>query len=73
MFPIKDKNDLLCFFYEEVMNTTEVKEYLSVSRQSLNQAIQTGKLQPLPINTDRISLFLRSDVEEYKKNMKRKK
>ncbi|RAL21954.1 helix-turn-helix domain-containing protein [Thermoflavimicrobium daqui] len=72
MFPIKNMNELLHFFKSEIMTTTQVTEYLNVSRTAVKKAVSAGKLRPLPIETGNISLFLRQEVEEYKKNLRKK-
>jgi predicted DNA-binding transcriptional regulator AlpA len=73
MFPIKDLDELRTFFKNEIMTTTQVREYLGVTRAAVNKAVAAKKLNPLPIETANISLFLRQEVEEYKQNRRKKK
>ncbi len=73
MFPIKDINELREFFKNEIMTTTQVTKYLNVSRTAVKKAITAKKLNPLPLETGNITLFLRKEVEEYKQNRRKRK
>ncbi|MEN2765852.1 helix-turn-helix domain-containing protein [Ornithinibacillus xuwenensis] len=59
------KDDFIAAVQKEVMTSSEVIEFLGVTRQTLGSLVKRGKLTPIKeINRDR--LFLREDVESRK-------
>ncbi len=65
MYQFESKEELANFIKQQVMFSSEVIEYLGVSRQTLNSLVHRGKL--VPIKDDKnTKLFLRSDVEDRK-------
>jgi predicted DNA-binding transcriptional regulator AlpA len=65
MYHFNNREELEKFFETEVLTTTETLKLLGISRQALNQAVAEGRLKPIK-TAERITLFLRSDVEQYK-------
>jgi excisionase family DNA binding protein len=62
------RKELEDFITNEVLTTSEVVEILGVTRQRISQMISNGKLKPIKkLRGD--SLFLRSDIEEKKKEL----
>jgi excisionase family DNA binding protein len=62
------RKELEDFIKNEVLTTSEVSEFLGVTRQRVSQMISAGKLKPIKkLRGD--SLFLRIDIEEKKKEL----
>lgn len=58
----KSKEDFIALVQSHVLTSSEVIEYLGITRQSLSSLVKRGKLTPIKeVNRDR--LFLREDVE----------
>lgn len=64
----KDRVEIRAFIASEVLTSSEAIELLGITRQRLNQMVKTGKLVPIK-ELPRDRLFLRSDVEERKKEL----
>ncbi|QYY44803.1 helix-turn-helix domain-containing protein (plasmid) [Aneurinibacillus thermoaerophilus] len=64
------KEQLKKFIADEVLNSAEAIEYLGISRARLSQLIKDEKLIPIK-KLQRDSLFLKSDLEEKKKEMEK--
>jgi hypothetical protein len=67
-YTFKDTDELKSFIAQEVFNSAEAIEYLGISRARLSQLIKDEKLIPIK-KLQRDSLFLKSDLEEKKKEM----
>jgi|GEM_PF-961444 len=65
---MKTTESLRKFIQEEVLTTPEAIELLGVTRARISQLIRNGKLVPVK-KTDKVSLFLREDVEARKKEI----
>ncbi|MGI2713523.1 helix-turn-helix transcriptional regulator [Bacillus cytotoxicus] len=68
MYKFANKNELLSFLQEEVLTTPEVMDVLGVSKSRISKMIKDGKLVPFK-KMERVSLFLREDIEEKKKEL----
>jgi len=68
MYSFKDRDELRTFIASEVLTTSEAIELLGVTRQRLHQMVKAGKLIPIK-ELPRDRLFLRSDVEDRKKEL----
>ncbi len=67
-YHLKNRKEVEDFIRNEVLTTSEVVEILGVTRQRVSQMIAGGKLNPIKkLRGD--SLFLRSDIEEKKKEL----
>ncbi|MDQ0340282.1 hypothetical protein J2S00_003087 [Caldalkalibacillus uzonensis] len=68
MYQFKDRDDLRKFIQENVLNSSEAREFLEISRVRLSQMISDGKLEPIK-KLPKDSLFLKADLEEKKKEL----
>ncbi|OPW98373.1 UNVERIFIED_ORG: AlpA family transcriptional regulator [Anoxybacillus amylolyticus] len=67
-YHLNSRQEIEDFIRNEVLTTSEVVEILGVTRQRVSQMIAGGKLNPIKkLRGD--SLFLRSDIEEKKKEL----
>ena len=64
--PFKTEEELRQFLAKEVLTTPEASEFLGISKQAMNSLVQRGKLKPIK-EFKAIKLFLRSEIEERKK------
>lgn len=62
------KEKLLSFLHDEVLTTPEVMAVLGISKARICKMIKDGKLVPFK-KIERVSLFLRADIEEKKKEL----
>lgn len=58
-----NREELKKFMEEEVMTTAQVAEYAGVTRQTIRQWLDGGKLEPIK-RQGRVQLFLKSDVDK---------
>lgn len=72
MFQFSTKEELRGFIKNEIMTTSQVLEYLGITRQTLGSLVKRGKLQSV-YEEKAVRLFLRSDVEERKKEAEERK
>ncbi|MEB8671632.1 helix-turn-helix domain-containing protein [Bacillus cereus] len=68
MYKFEDKEKFLSFLYDEVLTTSEVMAVLGISKVRISTMIKDGKLVPFK-KMERVSLFLREDIEEKKKEL----
>ncbi|KDE23179.1 helix-turn-helix domain-containing protein [Bacillus subtilis] len=67
-YHLKSRQEVEDFIRREVLTTNEAAELLGVNRQRVSQLISSGKLDPVK-KLSGISLFLRTDLEEKKKEL----
>ncbi|WP_307894079.1 helix-turn-helix domain-containing protein [Bacillus swezeyi] len=67
-YHLKSRQEVEDFIRREVLTTKEAAELLEVNRSRMSQLISGGKLIPVK-KMSGTSLFLRSDVEEKKKEL----
>ncbi|AKQ71794.1 MULTISPECIES: helix-turn-helix domain-containing protein [Bacillus] len=67
-YHLKSRQEVEDFIRHEVLTTKEAAELLEVNRSRMSQLVNGGKLKPVK-KMSGISLFLRSDVEEKKKEL----
>ncbi|MCY7952152.1 helix-turn-helix domain-containing protein [Bacillus inaquosorum] len=67
-YHLKSRQEVEDFIRREVLTTNEAAELLGVKRARISQLIGSGKLIPVK-KLSGISLFLRSDLEEKKKEL----
>ncbi|AZV50374.1 DNA-binding protein [Bacillus halotolerans] len=65
---LKSRQEVEDFIRREVLTTNEAAELLGVNRARISQLISSGKLIPVK-KLSGISLFLRTDLEEKKKEL----
>ncbi|RAS94620.1 DNA-binding protein [Bacillus cereus] len=68
MYKFEDKKQLLSFLHDEVLTTPEVMDVLGISKARISKMIKDSKLVPFK-KMERVSLFLREDIEEKKKEL----
>lgn len=62
-------SDFKKFAKNNILTTTEVAEFLKVTRQRVNALVKSKELVPFK-QTQQISLFFRADIEQYIQNKK---
>ncbi|MEG7378895.1 helix-turn-helix domain-containing protein [Bacillus subtilis] len=67
-YHLKSRQEVEDFIRREVLTTNEAAELLGVNRARISQLISSGKLNPVK-KLRGISLFLRTDLEEKKKEL----
>ncbi|MDS9998599.1 helix-turn-helix domain-containing protein [Bacillus atrophaeus] len=67
-YHLKSRQEVEDFIRREVLTTNEAAELLGVNRARISQLISNGKLNPIK-KLSGISLFLRTDLEEKKKEL----
>ncbi|MCY9166000.1 helix-turn-helix domain-containing protein [Bacillus atrophaeus] len=67
-YHLKSRQEVEDFIRREVLTTNEAAELLGVNRARISQLIRNGKLNPIK-KLSGISLFLRTDLEEKKKEL----
>lgn len=67
-YHLDSKEEVKDFIKSEVLVTSEAMEILDVSRSRMSVLIKTGKLEPVK-KLGNVSLFLRADIEEKKKEL----
>ncbi|MCY8081713.1 helix-turn-helix domain-containing protein [Bacillus inaquosorum] len=67
-YHLKSRQEVEDFIRHEVLTTNEAAELLGVKRARISQLIGSGKLIPVK-KLSGISLFLRTDLEEKKKEL----
>ncbi|MGG3721582.1 helix-turn-helix domain-containing protein [Bacillus subtilis] len=67
-YHLKSRQEVEDFIRREVLTTNEAAELLGVNRARMSQLISSGKLNPIK-KLSGISLFLRTDLEEKKKEL----
>lgn len=67
-YHLKSRQEVEDFIRREVLTTNEAAELLGVKRARISQLIGSGKLNPIK-KLSGISLFLRTDLEEKKKEL----
>ncbi|MFB0637412.1 helix-turn-helix domain-containing protein [Bacillus rugosus] len=67
-YHLKSRQEVEDFIRREVLTTNEAAELLGVKRARISQLISSGKLNPVK-KLSGISLFLRTDLEEKKKEL----
>ncbi|MCY8247517.1 helix-turn-helix domain-containing protein [Bacillus inaquosorum] len=67
-YHLKSRQEVEDFIRREVLTTNEAAELLGVKRARISQLIGSGKLIPVK-KLSGISLFLRTDLEEKKKEL----
>ncbi|MDO3660749.1 DNA-binding protein [Bacillus sp. C28GYM-DRY-1] len=65
-FVFENIDELRDFMDKEVITTSEAIQIIGCSRQNLKQLVDYGTLTPIK-TTNRDRLFLRKDIEGYKK------
>ncbi|PFS74347.1 DNA-binding protein [Bacillus cereus] len=66
MYKFEGKGKLLSFLHDKVLTTPEVMAVLGIGKARITKLIKDGKLVPFK-KIERMSLFLRADIEEKKK------
>ncbi|MBL4968069.1 MULTISPECIES: helix-turn-helix domain-containing protein [Bacillus] len=67
-YHFKSRQEVEDFIRREVLTTNEAEELLGVKRARISQLISSGKLIPVK-KLSGTSLFLRTDLEEKKKEL----
>ncbi|WP_437132684.1 helix-turn-helix domain-containing protein [Bacillus atrophaeus] len=67
-YHLKSRQEVEDFIKTEVLTTPEAQEILGVKRARMYQLIRDDKLVPIK-KLEKVSLFLRSDVEQKKKEL----
>ncbi|QOJ82491.1 helix-turn-helix domain-containing protein [Bacillus subtilis] len=67
-YHLKSRQEVEDFIRREVLTTNEAAELLGINRARISQLISSGKLNPVK-KLRGISLFLRTDLEEKKKEL----
>lgn len=65
MYQFNSEEELRQFIAENVMTTSDVLEYLDISRAGLKYLIDEGKITPFK-DQRAIRLFFRSDIEGFR-------
>lgn len=65
MYTFNSKEELERYIKESVMTSTEVIEYLGISRAGLKYLVENDKIKPFK-EEKRTRLFFRYDVEQIK-------
>lgn len=67
-YSFKNREDLMIFIQNEVINTTEALEILQCSRQNLNDLVKRGVITPIK-DLPRDRLFFKEDIIKRKNEM----
>ncbi|MGF9971162.1 helix-turn-helix domain-containing protein [Bacillus subtilis] len=67
-YHLKSRQEVEDFIRREVLTTNEAAELLGIKRARISQLISSGKLVPVK-KLSGTSLFLRTDLEEKKKEL----
>ncbi|HFK1717448.1 TPA: DNA-binding protein [Bacillus cereus] len=67
-YDLKSREEVEDFIRNEVLTAPEAIEILSITRARMSQLIKQGKITPVK-KLDKVSLFLRVDVEEKRKEL----
>lgn len=67
-YHLKNRQEVEDFIKNEVLTAPEAQEILGVKRARMYQLIRDDKLVPIK-KLEKVSLFLRSDVEQKKKEL----
>ncbi|MEB8651861.1 helix-turn-helix domain-containing protein [Bacillus cereus] len=67
-YDLKSREEVEDFIRNEVLTAPEAIEILSITRARMSQLIKQGKITPVK-KLDKVSLFLRADVEEKRKEL----
>ncbi|AXR16971.1 MULTISPECIES: helix-turn-helix domain-containing protein [Bacillus] len=68
VYKFEDKEQLLSFLHDEVLTTPEEMDVLGINKAGISKMIINGKIVPFK-KMERVSLFLREDIEEKKKEL----
>lgn len=69
MYRFDDEEELKQFIADHILSSSEATEFLGISRARLSTMIKEEKLKPIK-KLPKDSLFLKSDLEEKKKELK---
>lgn len=67
-YDLKSRQEVEDFIRNEVLTAPEAIEILGITRARMSQLIKQGKITPVK-KLDKVSLFLRADVEEKRKEL----
>ncbi|PFE80056.1 DNA-binding protein [Bacillus thuringiensis] len=67
-YDLKSREEVEDFIRNEVLTAPEAIEILGITRARMSQLIKQGKITPVK-KLDKVSLFLRADVEEKRKEL----
>ncbi|KXY30065.1 DNA-binding protein [Bacillus cereus] len=67
-YDLKSREEVEGFIRNEVLTAPEAIEILGITRARMSQLIKQGKIKPVK-KLDKVSLFLRADVEEKRKEL----
>ncbi|MBG9520235.1 MULTISPECIES: helix-turn-helix domain-containing protein [Bacillus cereus group] len=67
-YDLKSREEVEDFIRNEVLTAPEAIEILDITRARMSQLIKQGKITPVK-KLDKVSLFLRADVEEKRKEL----
>lgn len=70
MYKFENKEELIKFVNDEIVNTSEALEILECSRQNLNKLVKSGTLVPIK-EMVRDRLFFKKDILNRKKQMRK--
>lgn len=68
MYQFKDRDELRKFIQVNVLNSSEAREFLNISRARMSKMIKEDKLHPIK-KLPKDSLFLKEDLEEKKREL----
>lgn len=68
MYVFDTEEKLKDFIRENILTSSEVVEFLGISRARMSTMIKTGKLEPVK-KMAKDSLFLKSDIEKKKEEL----
>ncbi|HDR7595253.1 TPA: DNA-binding protein [Bacillus mycoides] len=70
MYKFENKDDLICFIQDEIVNTSEAREILGCSRQNLNAMVQKEKVKPIK-EMPRDRWYFKEDILKSKEQMRK--
>ncbi|EOO65520.1 DNA-binding protein [Bacillus mycoides] len=70
MYKFENKDDLICFIQDEIVNTSEAREILGCSRQNLNAMVQKEKVKPIK-EMPRDRWYFKEDILKSKEHMRK--
>ncbi|EOO75489.1 hypothetical protein IIC_02326 [Bacillus cereus VD021] len=70
MYKFENKDDLICFIQDEIVNTSEAREILGCSRQNLNAMVQKEKVKPIK-EMPRDRWYFKEDILKSKEKMRK--
>lgn len=70
MYQFKDRTELVSFLKNQVMSTSDVAEFLGITRQAVKYLVEQKRIEPF---FRKPTLFLKEEIEEKKEELKAKR